>query len=218
VPKEKLIRLPDKDDAPEWQDVFNRLGRPEKAEGYTIEVPKEHGDEEFAKWARGMFHELGFSKRQGDKLSAEWNKRAAESKQAQEQIEVDKSHQQFSALKQEWGAGFDAKVRAKNEFVGLAGITPEQHQQLEAALGVDGFAKIMDGIITKFGVKLGEHQFHGGGGGNNFGSMTPEGARAKKELLLSDPAYTKRYLDNGASERAEIAKLEEFIWMGGQTH
>lgn len=216
VPREKLIRLPDKDDAPEWSDVFSKLGRPENADGYQVEIPKEIGDEKFAAWAKGLFHEAGLSKKQGEKIASAWNAKALEAMKAQEQADNDASHQQFEKLKQEWGAAFEAKVRAKNELLKVAGVTDEQHLEMEKAMGVDGLAKFVDSLITKFGIKLGEHQFHGGGGGNNFGNLTPAGAEAKKNMLLGDPGFRQKYIDGDVGAREEIAKLEEAIWKAKQ--
>lgn len=212
APKEKLIRLPDKEDAPEWNDIFNRLGRPEKADGYKVEIPEKVGDAQFAEWAQKLFHEAGLSRKQGERIASEWNKKALEAVQAQEQAEIDESNQQLEKLKQEWGQAFEPKVRAKNELLKLAGVTDEQHLELEKALGVDGLAKFVDTVISKFGIKLGEHQFHGGGGGNNFDVLTPAGAQAKKDALLGDKDYRQRYLNGGHAEQAEIRKLEETIW------
>ena len=67
TPKERLLRLPDKPDAPEWGDIYDRLGRPKNANEYQFAKPAQGGAEnkEFTEWAQKLFHGQGLTRQQG---------------------------------------------------------------------------------------------------------------------------------------------------------
>lgn len=211
VPKEKLLRLPDKDDDPAWNDIFSKLGRPEKPENYEVKVPAGMPDD-FAKWAQENFHKLGITKKQGETLAAKW----AERIQTQQQEAVGKAEiaqaDQLKALKTEWGAAAVQNAKIVDDFTAAAGIDAKTQEKIEAVLGVDGYSKLMHGIVQKFGIKLGEDQYHGpsGGGSNSFGVLSPNQAKARIQELQSDPEWTKRYTNGGEKENREFTQL--FAW------
>jgi hypothetical protein len=217
VPKERLLKLPDKPDSPEWGEIHGRLGRPEKPDGYEVKpLEGAPGSAEFVKWAREQFHTLGLSKTQGETLAAKWNEYQGQVRAQADEQSVTESHQQLSKLKQEWGAAFEEKVGQNRQFLEAVGVKPDQVQLLEIAFGVDGAAKLVDGIITKFGIQLGEPNFRGGGSGNGFGALTPSMAMAKKEQLLTDPAWKEKYLSGSKEHIEQLLRVEEAILAGRQ--
>ena len=59
------IALPKEGDAEAWNAVYDRLGRPENAEGYEIAVPEGlERDSAFEEQMRGLFHKAGLTKMQ----------------------------------------------------------------------------------------------------------------------------------------------------------
>lgn len=216
VPKERLVKLPDKEDAPEWNDIYGRMGRPEKSDGYEVAIP-EGGSEEFGKWAKDLFHGLGLSKKQGDTIAAKWNERAKEAFQHDSDQTKIKTDDQVKALQTEWGAAYKEKVKANSTFLEAIGIDDKSYDKLRQAMGVDGAEKMIDSIITKFGIKIGEHEFKGGTGGRNDfgGALSPSAAKSKLDGLMSDPEYVKRYLNNESKEKEEVRKLHEWMAASG---
>lgn len=211
VPPERLVALPDKPDAPEWKDAYRKLGMPEKADDYDVKVPTGQSDE-FAKWAKEQFHGLGLSKRQGETLAAKWNEyQAAAEGKAKEARDV-RMQEGVNNLKREWGAALAQNAKIVDQFTAAMGLTDEQQQKMEEVLGFDGFSKLIHGITEKFGIKFGEHDFQTSGSGKNLfdAVLSPAGAKAKREQLLQDPEYRKRWLNNETKERAEINQLYEW--------
>lgn len=208
---DKLLQIPGADDADAWNSVYNRLGRPEKPEDYSINMPKEMADEEFAGWARNTFHELGLTNKQAEALSTKWNEyMGGRQGQSQEAYKMEVA-QQNDALKKEWGAAYDQNLTmaktAAREF-GLDGATIDK---LEQAMGFAGLMKFMQGI----GSKIGEASFvsgDGAGAGNNFGAMTPQGAMQQISALRADPAFVKRYTEGDTEARAKMEQLHKWAY------
>lgn len=203
VPKEKLLRLPDKlDDDKALSEIYNKLGRPEKADGYEVKVP-EGADPEFGNWAKGLFHEAGLTKRQGDSIAAKWNERMAGALKAHQDAEDAAFNSQVENLKKEWGAAYDQNLGQAKKLATAMGLDEEQAEKMSRVVGVDGFFKMIHGLQAKFGIKLDEAGFKGEGG-QGFGQiLSPEGARARINELKSDKEFTARLHNGDTAARAE---------------
>jgi hypothetical protein len=208
VPIERLLTLPT-DDTPEaWNPIYTKLGRPEKADQYELETPQD-APQEFGPEMAKKFHELGLSKKQGQGLAKWWTDLAKNAKAAEGQTTQEAREAQITNLKKEWAAAYQQNLDAAGTLAMKAGITNEQAEKIRGAIGVDGFAKLMHGIIQKFGIQLGESEFHGGGGAPNFNVLSPAAAKAKREELLADPDFKAKYLNGGKKEIAQISRLYE---------
>lgn len=215
VPQERLLTLPEKlDDDKAMADVYKRLGRPEKASEYDVKLPPGVSDD-FANWARDNFHNLGLSKKQGETLASKWNERiVADAKSHEDKIVAD-SNVQHEKLKQEWGAAFEHNINEVRALAKATGLTAETYQSLEATMGVDGFAKFMHGLVTKFGIKLGDHAFQTGEfNQNSFGPLSPAAAKAKLDMLMSDKEWVAKYTANSAKEKQEMETLQRYMLAG----
>lgn len=204
APKERLLRLPEKDDAPEWGEVYGRLGRPEKAEDYKIQ-----GDPDFVKWAQGTFHESGLSAKQAQALTEKYNKYVEGLQTQQQQNYEAKIQQEDAALKKEWGAAFDQNVNLAKSAAKTLGISGEQIDALEKAMGFAGVMKFMHGL----GAKVGEDAFVSGGNkSSGFGALTPEAAMNRLTALKNDPTFVSKYIAGDAQARAEMEKLHRYAY------
>ena len=108
------VKRPDKDAPKEaWDQFYQGLGRPESAEGYTLEKPQIPSgmryDEAQEKWFRGVAYNLGMTQEQAKTFFDEYNKvqvagvqRAIEAKKAQ-------AAEALGKLKAEWGDSFPDK-------------------------------------------------------------------------------------------------------------
>ena len=67
--KEKLLQVPDDLGSKDMDAVWNRLGRPEKAEGYSFKG----ADEGFDKWAKESFHKAGLTTNQAKSVIEQYD-------------------------------------------------------------------------------------------------------------------------------------------------
>lgn len=107
APEPFLKELPAADDKEGWAAVYAKMGRPESAEGYELPVPE--GDAgEFAKTTSQWMHEAGLNKQQAQALANHWNAHQAAQAEAQKAAIAQQVEKDMTAMKQSWGADFDA--------------------------------------------------------------------------------------------------------------
>lgn len=209
VPQDRLLKLPEKSDDPAWDQVHARLGRPEKPDGYEL---KFEGDDAFAKSAAETMHKLGVSKAQAQGLNQFWNGHVEALIKADEQARQQADAAAISELKTKWGGDYDKNVelgrRAGREF----GLSEQQFKAIEASLGAGDTLKLFQAIGAKLAEPAGFDPA-GAGGGTGFG-MTADQAKARINALKGDRDWTAKYLGGGASERAEMERLQK-IAAGG---
>lgn len=210
VPQEQLLKLP-KSDEPDtaWDSIYKRLGRPDTAEGYKLEVPKGQ-DPAFSKQASEWFHKLGLSEKQGQNLTKMWNEYQANQGTAGKEAFNAQIHQQAANLKKEWGAAHEQNVaiakRAAREF----GVDAKTLDALDAAKGHDFTMK----LLHSMGSKMGEATFHAGNGGaaDSNGPLTPAQAQAQIKALKGDPGFSKKYIEGDHGARAKMERLHQFAY------
>ena len=113
------------------------------------------------------------------------------------------------ALKTEWGANFEANKAAAVQAAKFMGIGAEDASALEKITGAPGLLK----FFAKLGGMLAEDTLKGGGGGaGGGGGMTPDGARAERQRLASDPQWIKALSDpSHPNHKATAARNRELI-------
>lgn len=115
-----------------WDEVYKRLGRPDKPEGYTM--PKLEGVPEDRRMPKetlseitNLMHLAGVSDRQWQTISDGWNKIVAKGLEAQQQ----QAALALNPLRETWGGQFDANVALVEKFL-RSQVPPER---FEAAVG-----------------------------------------------------------------------------------
>lgn len=210
VPAENVLKLPTKpDDTEGWNAVYNKLGRPAKAEEYQLPIPEKGGDPEFAKWASETFHEVGVSKSQAQKIVEKWNGQMGKLLQMQQEAAKTKGQAEETALKTEWGGAFQQNVGVAQNAAAVFGLNDQQINAIEQALG---FAATMK-LFHTLGTRVGEDKFVTGGGGRNFSSvMTPDQAKAEISRLKGDTDFVTRYLRNEPEQKERMAQLHKMAY------
>ncbi len=205
---DRVVQLP-KDNTPEaWSAVYDKLGRPAKAEEYKIPVPE--GDKgEFAKTAATWFHEAGLNQAQAEKLAAKWNEHIGGISKISAEAEMAKGAEQAAVLSKEWGAALDQNKAIAKQAVNALGVTGEQIDALQKVMGYDGVMKFFHNI----GTKVGEADFVGGGG-NQTGSgvMTPTQAQAEIQQLRKDPDFVAQYTKGNVEARERMSRLHKMAF------
>lgn len=201
VDKAEVLRLPKAADAPEWGEVWNKLGRPEKPDGY--EFPEGAVPEALADGLRSTAHELGLSKTQAAKLAGWYaEQRAGEMKQLAEQA--------VTTLRGEWGKAFDDQLHAAKKA--LREVGGDDVMKVLDETGLGNHPAIIR-MFAKLGGERGEAGLKGGASGSMSGALTPAEAQAAIVSKQRDPEFMKAYMNKQAPTHdaavQEMAKLFE---------
>ena len=130
-------------------------GIPEESTGYDIKLPEVEGVD-FPEGAlekyQGIANALNLTPSQAQLLTDNHVAMMGEESQLMEAQHAQKTEQDITDLRKEWGFKFDANIEAaKNTFqmfTSEAGISQEQAEELSAN---PAFARIMQAVSTKFG-------------------------------------------------------------------
>lgn len=212
TPPDKMITIPENySDNEAWMQVFNKAGRPEKPEGYSIPKPENGAmDEAFEKVAREMFHKSGLTTKQVENLVPMWNAHVAKITADTEAAHAAELKKQDDALKAEWGSNFQEKVKHTSEFVLKAGISQEDIDQLQAVVGMGKTMKFFDFLAKKSG----EPDFVSAGGAGGKRDLTSEEAAAKIKFNKLDPVFSKRWMAGEPSALKEMDELYKKVYPG----
>jgi hypothetical protein len=209
-----LVVMPGPDDKEGQAKLFNRLGRPEKADGYKFEGIKfpegrELKPEVMGRWRAGA-HELGLTEKQATGVLALLGQEVAGGAQS-DAAEIAASLEAATAnLKTKLGAAYEpTKALAMDALRHYA--TPEFVQLLENAK-VDGIALgdhpgFVD-VMGKMGKQLSEDGLIGKRGAEGQ-QYSPAEAKQQIAALERDEQFTKSYRNKEAPGHKEaVAKME----------
>lgn len=222
VPKEQLLKLPKADAAPEeWDEVYTRLGYSKNADDYKLDGLKYTDGTDvpdgFKDFVRARASELHLSPVATTKFAEELikhNESGTAAKNADEQAASTKA---MEALRQSWGANFEAnKVIADNAYAAMMAAAGYDQTTMTKAIqqlgAVTGKAEVMQ-MLLAVGQKLGEDKFIGGGGpGGSLGPRNAEQAVARITELKADETWVKRYLAGGTAENKEMNDLHTLAY------
>lgn len=228
----RTVVLPTDDaDAEGWNRVWQKLGRPEKADGYGLDkLP--NADANMVKWASETFHKIGLPARMAPELAQAWGEYVGGMAGQQQAETAQKSAAELDELKNTWGPTFPARVdqaqRYALQLVGpikplaedlsladgtvLRAGSPDPRDEnfqtlvrLENALGT----KKMYELFYHQGQRLGELRSPMPGDGGSGGGLpaTAEGARAEITRLGRDDEFQKRAAVEGSPERQRWDQL-----------
>lgn len=185
--------------------VFQKLGKPENVDGYTL--PETIKKEE-AEWFLSAAHKGHLTNKQAEVLMT------AYAEQAQRVAEIEK--QQFEAsraadieaLKTTLGAAYESKTTEAIAAAEKLGFTKDQ---IEAMSWAGGYKKAMETLIG-VSKKLGEGDFVGKDKGAVSTQLTPAQANAELGKLLSDPQFQAlmrgEHVLNAAALNARYVELK----------
>jgi hypothetical protein len=211
VPAEQIVKLPKDAAAPEWNDVYKRLGRPDKPDGYTIPAPQgAQADPAFVKWAQDTFHGANLTAKQAEVLASKWNEFQGTTAKAHADAQAAKLKDETESLKKEWGGTYDQNLEIAKRGVAKLGLDGDFLDKLE---GVIGKAKVIK-TMHKLGASVGEGTFVDGNGGTGprDGARTPAEAQARLASLKADKNWVTRYLAKDADAIKEANDLMALGW------
>jgi hypothetical protein len=209
VPPEQIIKLPkDPNDKAAWDQISQKLGRPEKPDGYKIPMPEKGGDPEFAKWAQQQLFENGIPAKAGETLVAKFNEYVASQAKAREDAAAVERTNANTQLQKEWGSAYNHEVEVAKRACATFGVDPATVDKIESAIGFDGVIK----LFNKIGKGLGEASFiDGQRSANSNAPMTPEAAQSKLNENMSNKEWAAKYMSGDKAVQAEASRLLGFI-------
>lgn len=184
----QVLRLPKAPDAPEWEDVWNRLGRPEKPDGYALATPDGTPPETLTALA-DVFHKAGMTKQQADAVMGWYGERVQAAMTERSQRAEIGAQEAVRLLKQEWGAAYDDQVHAARQAVREYG--GEAFTKLLDETGLHSHPAVVR-MMARIGASLAEPGgLKGGGNGQATGGpVTPAAAVQEIARLRGDRQFT----------------------------
>lgn len=209
VPSDKLVKLPEPDDAEGTKALWQKLGVPKEASEYDFStVARTDGkevDPTLLDLIRGVAAETGMTKAAAAAMASrlvKGHEQDEATRTTKDKADVALAHQ---ALTNAWGANFDTNKFIADRAAALLGMSPEQ---LNAAANATSYPVLMDGL-RKIGVAMGEGKLLGvgTGGGSTSSAMTREEAVSEIRSLRDDKDFVKRWAAGGKTERETLERL-----------
>ena len=188
---EGYVALPtDKSTPEELADFYSKLGRPESADKYGIELANDEGAGASKAFAEAAFN-AGLTKAQAEAVAKASNDFVAQKMEAY-RAEQDK---QMKDLQTAWGADYDKNTELARQAARQFGLGKETLVRMESALG----SKALMELMHKIGSAIADPALKGVGAGRNPVSAkayTREEAAAKMKELQADKAFGAKFMAN----------------------
>lgn len=190
IDRGQVIRLPTSPDAPEWSDVWARLGRPENAEGYKITAPAGMDDATLTAF-RATAHRLGISNDQAASLMEFYGGSLTALQERDQAAAAVAQADTTNALRREWGLAYDDQLHSARRAVREVGGDAMLKLLEDTRLGdhpdvVRMFAKMGERLAEPNGLK---------GGGGTMQMLTPASAQAEIRALQADKGFATSLSD-----------------------
>lgn len=208
--KGQVLRLPAKEDAPEWGEVWNRLGRPENPDGYEVAAP-EGLDEDGLKAFRETAHQLGLNKRQAAELMGFYGKRLEGLRAAAEEQAVQQAAEAQRLLKAEWGSAYEDRLHAVNRLI----VASEGGEEVRQALNEAGLGR--NPVVLKWLAGLAMQRaepadLKGGAAGGMSRPLAPAEARAEIAALEASEEFQRASRDRDMPGRQAILEKRNRLY------
>lgn len=183
VGKDKVF-IPDETATQEdWEEFYNRLGRPEK-EKYEVKFGEAQYSDDFKNGFKEKAYEAGLLPKQAEGLFEFFNEQVQSAnevaqKQAQEELQ-----QELQGLQKEWGAGYEKKIATAQKAFGMFADEDITNYLNETGLAND--TKLIK-LFAKIGESLNEDTFE-----RNTVShlgMTKEEAQDKIDSMMGNGSH-----------------------------
>ena len=209
-----LVEVPAKpDDEKGWGDLWGKLGRPEKADGYQLTLGEgaTAEDKAFAEGFREVAHKAGLTQAQMGAAVGYLNEVTGKAVADAAAAEVAAAEETGKTLKAAWGDKapiYEKAIPALIEELGGA----EAVEKLNAD-GLGNSATLLQMLAKITDLRAEQTQLPGGGGGGDAqGVMTPYQAQAKIAELHGDAKKMEALMDkNHALHKATKEERERLL-------
>lgn len=203
VPKDQLLRLPATDKPEDWAPVWNKLGRPEKEDGYKLDGVEPETMKALGKTA----HDLGLSQRQLEGMHKWLAENVTANQGVAEQQRKAALDTTVSDLKAEWGSAYPQRLA---DAEGAVNALEATFPGLKEALNVTDLGN--KGPLVKFFAKyaatLREQGTLPGRSAGGFDVASPVEAQQQIAALKQDRQFMQAYTDrNHIGHKAAVDKM-----------
>lgn len=218
VPVEQLLKVPkDASDEAGWKAVYQRLGAPDKPEGYDF-TALDLGDEGLTGKVRDAVRDAAVKFNVPKPMAEEIAKAVAAAHGSHKTATTTEQQAlvltEQAKLKQDWGPNFDVNMFVADKAAERLGVSPEVAAKLKDGMGGAAVAE----LFRKLGQGMGEDRYVRDPGPGGRDVMTREQAVARKVELLGDmrrgsgdQSFIDRYMKGDAAARREVAALDQMI-------
>ena len=198
---DNMVAIPDEGE--KWDDFYNKIGRPEKANDYQFgdENGELDGFREFA-------HDTGLTQDQASNILKLYGDIQEEQEEAHQNGLEELRTNTTMELQKEWGKNYDGKMDyAKRAFAQFA--SPELSQLMDES-GMGNHPEMLR-VFAKVGELMGEDSLVVGTGPGSS-QLSPEQAQQEIQALYSDKEFSKSYRDNkDPGHKTAMSKMERLF-------
>ena len=179
IGKDKVVIPAENSSADDWTAVYDKLGRPEASDGYTLDAG-EGADEKVLGWFQQTAHDVGLNNAQAQKLLTAYNEMAGSQGADLESNMVTAQEQTLGVLKKEYGAKYEDNINNAgallNQF-GSEGLSETVLQDGSRLGDNPEFIKTLVGVAEFINERVSEDELVGME--KTAGIMSPDEARSK---------------------------------------
>ena len=211
VPRDQLLRLPTSDKPEDWAPVYDRLGRPAKADDYKLKVPEGFpaAEKSFAESVMATAHGAGLTQKQFEAMTGWLYDKAGQSIAQQRANQEATAAAGITALKTDWGQAFDTKVEqsrgAMLYYADKAGITAEVKKAMDET-GAGNHPAIVK-LFNYMAATLHEDGVLTGKAFGESALQSPVEAQQQINALMADKNFMKNYMNPNRRDPAKIEAM-----------
>ncbi len=200
------IPMPESD--ADWDDTYNRLGRPEDSNEYELnmadDLPQELKTQmsENQDWFKLTAHEIGLNKKQADALYTRYTSMVGDTIKTRADTVTEEMRVATETLRTEYGQAYEGKLILANRAIDQIGGEALINLFDSSGVGrnpevVKAFVKIGEMIGEEIGIdKMGEPL------------STPEDLQMEIDTLMQKPAYINA---QDPSHNSVVKKVQQFM-------
>lgn len=207
----RTVVIPNDDTTSDERSIFfNKLGRPEKAENYELDVP-DKADPALVTWFKDQSHARGFSQQQANDLFTEYNKFQSAHTQSSSDADDAKGKADHDALVSEWGGAYNDNIQMAKVAANQFGFTSEQ---LDALQNTSSYSGVMKNFAT-MGKAMGEAGLANSDTTPGFSGavLSPAEAQSRINEMKTNKDMMAKYL---SGDEAVMDKMHRYQAMVGK--
>jgi len=194
IPADQIVRMPKADDKEGFAALYNKLGRPEKPDGYTAKIEGDQMDEATFSAFKSQAHELGLSNVQVEGLAKWYGATGAQTMEQLQAADTAARTANETALKGEFGQAYEQNVQLAADAAVKFGGEDLANWLKETGAGNDPRVIKAWLAVAKAAAEPGTPDPSGNQGGDRK-VMTPAEAEAELAKMESDPEIMKALTD-----------------------